>query len=67
MNSARRLGLRVISFAPSLRGSLGEVQFITCGDSEMLESMITFLLLMILFFLLFAMLLGSESQASECG
>ena len=63
MNSVGRLGIRVIPFAPSLRGSLGELRFITCGDNEMLESMITFLVLMILSFLLFSMMLGSESQA----
>ena len=61
MNSAGRLGVRVIHFAPSLRGSLGELRFITCGDSEMLESMITFLPLMVLYFLLSAMMSGSES------
>ena len=58
MNSAGQLGVRVIPFTPSLRRSLGELRFITYGDSEMLESMITFLLLMILSFLLFAMMSG---------
>ena len=50
-------------FALSLRGLLGEIPFITCGDNDMLESMTTFLLLMILFSLSFVMMSGSESQA----
>ena len=53
MNSAGRLGIRVFPFAPSLRGSHRELRFITCGDRKMLESMITFLILMFLSFLLF--------------
>ena len=37
------------------------------GQNDKNKTMITFLLLMILSFLLFEMMSGSESQASECG
>ena len=49
MNFVGCLGVRVTPFALSLRGLLGELPFITCGDNVMLESMITFLFMLILF------------------
>ena len=39
----------------------GAAIYITYGDNKMLESMITFLLLMIISFLLFSMMSGLES------
>ena len=63
-NKFRRVtGCKGNSFCSITKRIAWGATIITCGDREMLESMITFLLLMILFSLSFVMMSGLESQA----
>ena len=61
----KKFVVRVIPYALSLKGLLGELPYITCGDNVMQEFTRTNLFMLILFSISYVMMSGLGSPASR--